>query len=336
MTTESASTLVCLHEPGDHRAALAHDVREGLTVERKSLPAKWLYDARGSALFEQITHTPEYYLTRTEAGILEAIADDLVTEVRPADLVEIGSGSSRKTRLLLEAMHRHRTGARYVPFDVSEDAVADAAATLAADYPWLVVHGIVGDFDRHLDAVPRSSRRLVACLGSTIGNFAPRGQVDFLAALAGLLDDGDALLVGADLVKDATVLEAAYDDAAGVTAAFTLNLLRVLQRELDAEVDTEAFRHVARWRAERACIEIGLQATRDTHLRFPTLDLDVTVAAGEEIRTELSCKYTRDSLSDRLAHAGLALHRFHTDPDEDFAVALAYRSGAARRSGEVR
>lgn len=335
MTTESTSTLVCLHDPGDHRAALARDVREGLTAERKSLPSKWLYDARGSALFEQITHTPEYYLTRAEAGILEATADDLITEVRPAHLVEIGSGSSRKTRLLLEAMHRHRTGAVYVPFDVSEDAVAEAAAALTADYPWLAVHGIVGDFHQHLDAVPRRGRRLVACLGSTIGNFPPREQVDFLATLAGLLADGDALLVGADLVKDAAALEAAYDDAAGVTAAFTLNLLQVLQRELDAEVDIKAFRHVARWRAEHACMEIGLQATRDTHLRFPPLELEVAVAAGEEIRTELSCKYTRDSLSDRLADAGLALQCFHTDPGERFAVALADRRDAATPSGEI-
>lgn len=329
MTTESPATFVRLRETEDHRAALAADVRAGLTSRPRSLPSKWLYDARGSALFERITRTPEYYLTRTEAAILEDVADDLIKEVQPAALVEVGSGSSRKTRVLLEAMHRHGTGDTYMPFDVSEDAVTAATAALTADYPWLSVHGIVGDFHEHLEAVPRHGRRLVACLGSTIGNFGPDEQVELLADMADMLVDGDALLLGADLVKDRATLEAAYDDADGVTAAFTLNLLRVLERELEAGLEHDAFRHVARWNPEAACIQIGLQATRATTMRFPTLDLRVDLRAGEEIRTEFSCKFTRESLRRRLADAGLTLRRFHTDAGELFAVALAERAAGA-------
>lgn len=305
------------------RAELAADVRDGLTATPKSLPSKWLYDARGSALFEAITRTPEYYLTRTEAAILEALADELVAGVAPSEVVEIGSGSSRKTRLLLEAMHRCASGEVYVAFDVSEDAVEAAAAALAGDYPWLKVRGVVGDFHEHLAEVPRSGRRLVACLGSTIGNFPPDEQVAFLGDMRAMLADGDALLLGADLVKDADTLEAAYDDAAGVTAAFTLNLLTVLQRELSAEIDVEAFRHVARWQPVPQWIAIGLLAVRPTTMRFPTLGLDVALQTGEEIRTEVSCKYTRTSLARRLRAAGLALRRFETDPEGLFAVALA-------------
>lgn len=316
--------LLHIDDADDVRAALAADVREGLTDTPKHLPSKWLYDARGSALFEEITRTPEYYLTRAEAAILERVADDIIAAVAPTELVEIGSGSSRKTRLLLEALHRHGAGGDlYIPFDVSADAVAKAAAALLADYPWLTVRGVVGDFSQHLTAVPRSGRRLVALLGSTIGNSPPNEQVELLRAIAGMLGDGDGLVLGADLVKEPAVLEAAYDDAAGVTAAFTMNLVRVLQRELDAEVDTDALRHAARWMPEPAWVEIGLEAVRPTTMRFPTLDLEVGLRAGEQIRTEVSAKYTRATLTDRLAAAGLVLRAWHTDPDDLFAVALA-------------
>lgn len=315
--------LVHVDDADAMRAALAADVREGLTATPRHLPPKWLYDARGSALFEEITRTPEYYLTRVEASILERVADDLIAELAPAEIVEIGSGSSRKTRLLLEALHRHGAGDLYVPFDVSADAVEQAATALLADYPWLTVQGVVGDFSQHLTEVPRSGRRLVALLGSTIGNYPPDEQVELLRGIADMLDDGDALLLGADLVKDPEVLEAAYDDAAGVTAAFTMNLVRVLQRELDAEIDADALRHVARWRPGPAWVEIGLEAVRPTTLRFPTLDLEVALRAGEQIRTEVSAKYTRATLTDRLAAADLRLCAWHTDPEDLFAVALA-------------
>lgn len=314
--------LLLLAEEDDQRAALAHDVAQGLGTRPRSLPSKWLYDARGSALFEQITRTPEYYLTRAEAAILEAHADEIMRAVRPVELLEIGSGSSRKTRLLLEAMHRHGTGKVYVPFDVSADAVQAAARALTADYPWLAVRGVVGDFHEHLGDVPRSGRRLVACLGSTVGNFPPTGQVELLTDIAATLADGDRLLLGADLVKDPAVLEAAYDDAAGVTAAFTMNLVTVLQRELGADIDPGAVRHTAVWNPEQACVEIGIEATEPTVWRFPGLDLEVALEAGEVIRTEVSSKYTRGTLTDRLAAAGLASGDWYTDPEELFAVVL--------------
>ncbi|HVL97851.1 MAG TPA: L-histidine N(alpha)-methyltransferase [Egibacteraceae bacterium] len=322
------ATLLRLTSPdaGALRAALAADVREGLTATPRRLPSKWLYDARGSALFDGITRTPEYYLTRTEAAILADRADEIVAAVEPAQIVEIGSGSARKTRLLLEALHRHRTGRVYVPFDVSAEAVAAASAALAADYPWLDVQAVVGDFHEHLHEVPRAGRRLVACLGSTIGNFPDDGQVALLTDLAGMLEDGDALLLGADLVKDRRVLEAAYDDAAGVTAAFTMNLVTVLQRELGADIDVGALRHVARWEPAPAWIEIALQAVHATVLRFPTLDFAVALEAGEMIRTEVSAKYTRATLADRLDAAGLALRAWHTDPAGWFALAVAARA----------
>lgn len=316
----------------DTRAALAADVRAGLTATPKHLPSKWLYDARGSALFEQITRTPEYYLTRTEAALLEEHADDLVREAAPTELVEIGSGSSRKTRLLLDALGRSTGRGVYIGFDVSEEALQAALPALAADYPWLQVRGVVGDFHAHLDEIPRSGRRLVACLGSTIGNFPPPEQVAFLEGLRSLLAEGDALLLGADLVKDTDTLEAAYDDAAGVTAAFTLNLLTVLQRELGAEIDVHAFRHVARWQPDQQWIAIGLLAVRPTVMRFPALDLEVPLETGEEIRTEVSCKYTRASLTRRLDAAGLALQRFRTDPDRMFALALVRPAKGGRRA----
>lgn len=319
----NGTDLLQLAEAGDQRAALAADVRAGLTARPPRLPSKWLYDARGSALFEAITRTPEYYLTRTEAAILERIADGIISQVSPLELLEIGSGSSRKTRLLLEAMHRHGTGEVYVPFDVSPDAIEAAAAALVTDYPWLTVRGVVGDFHEHLADVPRTGRRLVACLGSTVGNFPPDQQVGLLTDIASTLAPGDAVLIGADLVKDAEVLEAAYDDAAGITAAFTMNLVAVLQRELDAEIDASALRHASRWDPEHARIEIGLEAVRSTVLRIPSIGLELHLQAGEQIRTEVSSKFTRATLTDRLAAAGLALRDWHTDPDELFAVALA-------------
>lgn len=319
------ASLLLLGPAGDQRAALADDVRRGLTADPPSLPSKWLYDARGSELFEAITQTPEYYLTRAEAKILEQVGDEVIAQVAPAELLEIGSGSSRKTRLLLEAMHRHGTGNLYVPFDVSLDAVEAAAAALVADYPWLTVRGVVGDFHEHLSEVPRTGRRLVACLGSTVGNFPPPQQVEFLSDIANTLADGDTALIGADLVKDPDVLEAAYDDAAGVTAAFTMNLVTMLQRELDAEIETSALRHAARWEPDGARIEIGLEAVRPTVLRFPTLNLELALQPGEQIRTEVSSKFTREMLIDRLAAAGLSLRAWHTDPDGLFAVAVASR-----------
>lgn len=307
----------------DRREQLAGDVLAGLTATPRTLPPKWFYDARGSELFEQITRLPEYYQTRTEAAILAAVADELVAELRPRTLIEIGSGSSRKTRLLLDALQRGGSSPTYVPVDVSEDALLAAAERLLADYPDLAVHAVVGDFEEHLPALPDGDRpRLVAFLGSTIGNLEPPAQVAFLRDITALLQPGDALLLGIDLVKDRATLVAAYDDARGVTAEFNRNVLRVLNRELGADLPEDAFVHEARWVPEHARIEMWLRATRPVVATFPDLDLVVRFAAGEGLRTEISCKFTRASLAERAAGAGLVVRRFDTDPDGRFALAL--------------
>jgi L-histidine N-alpha-methyltransferase len=308
-----------------YREQLAIDARKGLTSTPKTLPPKYFYDARGSQLFEAITRLPEYYQTRTETAILSKVADVIIADVRPTEIVELGSGASRKTRLLLEAMHAAGTGNRYVPFDVSEDALISAMLTLTRDYPWLHVGGVIGDFDHHLESIPTGGRRLVAFLGSTIGNLHPDQHVAFLRTVAGLLDDGDAFLLGVDLVKDVTTLEAAYNDAQGVTAEFNRNLLAVLNRELNADFRLDAFTHVARYRTDCAWIEMALRAERDMVVHLSTLDLDADFAQGEELQTEISCKFTRQTVEAACAAAGLSLHQWHTDSKGWFALALAAR-----------
>lgn len=308
-----------------YREQLAIDARNGLTSTPKSLPPKYFYDARGSQLFEAITRLPEYYQTRTETMILAGVADAIVAHVRPSEIIELGSGASRKTRLLLEAMHAVGTGNRYIPFDVSEDALLDATGTLIGDYAWLEVRGVVGDFDHHLGRIPRGGRRLVMFLGSTIGNLHPDEHTALLGDIAGLLDDGDAFLLGVDLVKDIAILEAAYDDAQGVTAEFNRNVLAVLNRELGADFPLDAFAHVARYRPDCAWIEMVLRAERDLIVHLDALDLDVDFAGGEELRTEISCKFTREGVETAFSAAGLTLRQWHTDPADHFAVALATR-----------
>src|SRR6266536_406146 len=312
-----------LSPQADRLGQLAEDVRTGLRATPKSLPPKYFYDARGSELFEEITRLPEYYLTRAESEILETLTDRLVGRVRPAELVELGSGSSRKTRLLLEAMHRHRSGRRYAPLDVSEDALDGAAAALTWSYPWLEFEGFVGDFTADLPRVPRHGRRLLAFLGSTIGNLGPPERAALLGGVAGALAGGDRFLLGVDLVKDRAVLEAAYDDKAGVTAEFNRNVLRVLNRELHARIPLDAFEHVAFYDAEKAWIEMRLRARRALTVRLPALDLEVGFAAGEELRSEISCKFTRPMVERELAAAGLRLESWHEDRQHRFACAVA-------------
>ena len=322
MTIAPAPSVTHLAAPADRRTLLADDVRTGLTASPRWLPPKWFYDARGSALFELITELPEYYPTRVETALLTRIAGPVIDLVRPEELVELGSGSSTKTRLLLEAMHRHG-GSRYAPVDVSVDALAGAAAALGADYPWLAFDGYVGDFCADLARLPHGGRRLLAFLGSTIGNYAPPERAELLASVAAALADGDRFLLGVDLVKDRGALVAAYDDAAGVTAEFNLNMLRVLARELEADIKVEAFEHVALWDEEAAWIEMRLRATEPVTLRFPSLDLEVDFEAGEELRTEISAKFTRDGVEAELAAAGLRLERWDSDDQDRFALALA-------------
>lgn len=301
---------------------LAEDARRGLTASPKHLPPKHLYDARGSELFEAITQLPEYPVTRAETAILEVSADAIVAAARPAELVELGSGSSRKTRLLLEAMHRQGSGDRYAPLDVSVAAVERAAAELAVDHPWLEVRGAIGDFSRDLAKVPRDGRRLVAFLGSTIGNLLPPARADLMAEIAASLEPEDRFLLGVDLVKPRAVLEAAYDDAAGVTAAFTRNLLVVLDRELDGDLPVDAFVHRARWDEDEGYVELTLEATREVDAHLAAIDLDVHFDEGEHLLVEHSCKFRVEGITAELEAAGLEVEQVHGGQQEGFALLL--------------
>jgi L-histidine N-alpha-methyltransferase len=307
----------------DIAAALRADVERGLTSSPKELPPKWFYDARGSELFEEITRLPEYYPTRTERAILVAHADGIAAAADADTLVELGSGSSEKTRLLLDAMTRRGALARYVPVDVSGSALTAASDAVHADYPDLDVHGVVADFDRHLDLLPIEGRRLIAFLGGTIGNFGPEARVGFLSRIRASMHEGDALLLGTDLVKSVDRLVPAYDDAAGVTAEFNRNVLHVINRELDADFDPEAFEHVARWDADEEWIEMRLRSVEEHTALVRALDLKVHFEAGEEMRTEISAKFRPLRVRTELRSAGLLLTHWWTDPAEDFALSLA-------------
>jgi L-histidine N-alpha-methyltransferase len=320
----AADPLLCVeHRHDDVHAQLAVDVRLGLTQARKMLPPKYFYDARGAQLFDAICDLPEYYLTRSEYAVLQGIAADVVTEVRPSHLIELGSGASRKTRLLLDALVRTRAKPWYVPIDVSERMLRRSAAALRAAYPALGVHAIVADYDRGVPAVGGAGRRLVAFLGSTIGNFVPPADAAFLCGLRASLAAGDCLLLGIDLVKDAAVLHAAYNDAAGVTAEFNRNVLRVINRDLRADFDPLRFEHVAVFNAEAAQIEMYLRARTAHTVRIAGLDLCVAFYAGETIHTESSRKFTHAGV-DALLHAGgFRLVRWYPATDNSFALALA-------------
>ncbi|WP_341716055.1 L-histidine N(alpha)-methyltransferase [Micromonospora sp. FIMYZ51] len=305
----------------DIARSLRHDVRVGLTAEPKWLPPKWFYDARGSELFDEITRLPEYYPTRAERAVLAERSAEIAELTGAKTLIELGSGSSEKTRLLLDALTRRGGLGTFVPLDVSISALRASTEALAVDYPGLRVRGIVGDFTRDLDRLPTGGRRLVAFLGGTIGNLLPDERAGFLARMRAALEAGDWLLVGTDLVKDPAVLVPAYDDAAGVTAEFNRNVLRVLNRELGADFDPAAFAHVARWDPDREWIEMRLRAERPMRVRV--LDLEVDFAAGEELRTEVSAKFRPEGIAAELAGAGLRAERFWTDPQGRFGVTLA-------------
>lgn len=309
--------------PADERT-LADDVLDGLTRPLKELPPKHLYDARGSELFDAICELPEYYQTRTERLILRTEAEAIVAQTGAVEIVELGSGSADKTRVLLDAMHDAGTLRRYVPVDVSETTVRAAAETLVEDYPEMSVHGVVGDFERHLKHLPEPlGPRLFAFLGGTIGNFPPGSRRRFLRGLRKVMGPDDHLLLGTDLVKDPQVIEAAYDDSAGVTGEFNLNVLHVLNRELGANFDVDCFEHVAFFDREREWIEMRLRATEPQHVRVDDLDLDVDFAAREELRTEISAKFTPERLRGDLEAAGLELVELYTDPQDQFAVSLS-------------
>ncbi|MGK5532949.1 L-histidine N(alpha)-methyltransferase [Streptomyces sp. URMC 129] len=310
--------------PADHfTRTLRADVAEGLTAQPKTLPPKWFYDAHGSVLFDRITRLPEYYPTRAEKMVLRAHADDIARLTGARTLVELGSGSSEKTRLLIDALSAGGTLKLYAPLDVSESALEEAAESLCRDYPDLRVEATVADFETDLP-LPDAAPRLVAFLGSTIGNFDTDQRVAFLTRMRTILTrEGDALLLGVDLVKDPKTLIRAYDDDQGVTAAFNKNLLRVLNRELGADFDPGAFDHRAVWNAEAERMEMRLRA-RVTHtVKIPALDLTVEFTRGEDLRTEISVKFREESLTEDLTASGFTQSHWWTDPQSRFALTLA-------------
>jgi L-histidine N-alpha-methyltransferase len=308
--------------------SLANDVLDGLTRPFKEIPPKHFYDARGSELFERICELPEYYPTRAERAILLARADGIVRRTRAGELVELGSGSAEKARILLGAMARAGTLRRYVPLDVSETALEAAAEELVEQFDGLEVHGVIGDFERHLGNVPEpnGTPRIVALLGGTIGNFLPGTRRRLLREIGKLLGPRDRLLLGTDLVKDPAVIEAAYDDAEGVTAEFNRNVLRVINRELDADFSPEAFDHIAFFDRRHEWIEMRLRSRRPCTVLVADLGLRVDFAAGEELRTEISAKFTRARVEADFHAAGLELDAWYTDPDDLFALSLAARA----------
>ncbi|MFJ9724053.1 L-histidine N(alpha)-methyltransferase [Streptomyces sp. NPDC101209] len=301
-------------------AALRADVLHGLTGTPKTLPPKWFYDAHGSELFEQITELPEYYPTRAEREILIARAGEIAAATRARTLVELGSGSSDKTRHLLDALTELHT---YVPVDVSESALTQAGQALVAERPGLSVHALIADFTASLALPDTPGPRLVAFLGGTIGNLLPAERAVFLTSVRSLLSPGDALLLGTDLVKDERVLVEAYDDTAGVTAAFNKNVLRVVNRELHADFDPDAYDHVALWDTENEWIEMRLRSRAEQTVKIPALDLAVDFAEGEELRTEVSAKFRKDGVRAELAAVGLELAHWWTDEAGRFALSLS-------------
>ncbi len=312
----------CLPE-GFLGASLRADALAGLSASPKSLPPKWLYDERGSELFEKITRLEEYYPTRAERSILQVVAGEVAAATRAVTLVELGAGAADKTRLLLDALRAAGTLAEFVPVDVSESALTDAARRLMGEYPGLAVTAVVSDFEEHLGLPESAGPRLVAFLGSTIGNLLPDQRANFLAGLRRRLRRGDWLLLGTDLVKEVPVLLAAYDDAAGVTAEFNKNMLAVLNNELGATFDPDDFDHVAWWNPEAEWIEMRLRSRLAQTVAVPRIGLSVSFAAAEEMRTEVSAKFREDRVRAELAAAGFAMRSWWTDQAGQFGLSLS-------------
>ncbi|BBZ09239.1 histidine N-alpha-methyltransferase [Mycolicibacterium doricum] len=305
--------------------ALRRDVYDGLSATPKTLPPKWFYDSVGSDLFDQITRLPDYYPTRAEAQILREHSAEIAATTEADTLVELGSGTSEKTRMLLSALRDHGSLRRFVPFDVDPTVLRSVGAALGIEYTGLEIEAVCGDFEEHLGKIPRGGRRVIAFLGSTIGNLPAAPRASFLAALADTMAPGDSLLLGTDLVKDTDRLVRAYDDSQGVTARFNRNVLAVVNRELVADFDVEAFAHVARWNADEERIEMWLRATSPQRVQVNALELTVDFTDGEEMLTEVSCKFRPEDVAAELAAAGLRRTHFWTDRAEDFGLSLAVK-----------
>lgn len=326
MTPSKTAPLLTNHLAADWAPrALRRDVRDGLSQSPKSLPPKWFYDAVGSDLFDQITRLPEYYPTRTEAHILHEAAGAIVAASGADTLVELGSGTSEKTRILLDGFRDAAALRRFVAFDVDENVLSAALTQLSDEYDGVEISGVRGDFEQHLGELPVVGRRLIVFLGSTIGNLTAGPRAEFLASLAAAMRPGDTLLLGTDLVKDTTRLVAAYDDSAGVTARFNRNVLAVVNRELDADFDLDRFEHVARWNTEHERIEMWLRSVAAQRIQIRELDLSVEFEAGEEMLTEVSCKFRPEGVAAELAAAGLRQTEWWTDPAGDFGLSLAVK-----------
>lgn len=322
-TSPGAKVRVDVHRRDEFLADLAEDVRTGLSTQPKELPPKYFYDERGSRLFEDITSLPEYYPTRAEQEILDRVGAEMIATVKPQELVELGPGSARKTHALLHPMITGGHGHTYVPVDVSETAVRGAAARLARAYGDLEIHGVVGDFEQDLERLKHNGRRrLVVFFGGTLGNLDRGQRRAFLGRMRGLLEPEDRLLIGTDLVKDEATLEAAYNDAAGVTAEFNRNVLRVINTNLDGDLDPARFDHVARYHEGKQRIEMRLRSREPQTARIDALDMDVNFDRGEDILTEISCKFTREGLTREYAAVGLELESWHTDARNRFALSL--------------
>jgi L-histidine N-alpha-methyltransferase len=320
-----APLQVDIHLTARHlRAALEEDVRAGLAGTPKTIPPVWFYDEAGSRLFEAITRTPEYYPTRAERELLTAHAGAIATHARADTLVELGAGACDKTRVLLDALRARGPLERYVPFDVSDEFLRAAAEGLVEDYEGLRVHAVVGDFHQHLDRIPPEGRRLVAFLGGTIGNLDPAARRRFLFDLNCTMSESDHLLLGTDLVKETRRILAAYDDRAGITAAFNRNVLSVLNRELGARFDVRRFEHVALWNAEERWIEMRLRSTCDQIVRIEQLGLDIVFAEGEDLLTEISAKFTPAEVERELVGADFVVDGMWGAEDGEFLLTLAH------------
>lgn len=319
-----SKTTVDIHlGTDDIDKALRVDVRAGLTSSPKELPPKWFYDERGSDLFDQITRLDEYYQTEAEREILTENAAEIVAVTQADTIVELGSGTSDKTKAILDAAVAARTLQRFVPFDVSEEFLKASVESLSQRYPSLNVHGVVGDFDHHIPYLPSGGRQLLMFLGGTLGNYRPIERKELLSAIASRQEPGDFVLLGVDLVKDIGRLERAYDDSKGVTAAFNKNVLSVVNRRLDANFDLDQFEHVARFDTEDEWIEMLLRSTVDQQVRIEALELDVDFAAGEFMRTEVSAKFRQSGFESELQAVGLTPVMWLTDRAGDFAVSVS-------------
>jgi L-histidine N-alpha-methyltransferase len=324
--TTSDQIAIEVHLAADREAAMARDVRIGLSMEPKELSPKYFYDERGSQLFERITELEEYYPTRAERAILVDRSIEIVSAGEPDTLIELGSGSAAKTRHLLSAMSKLGCLSTYVPVDISEEITHETAASLVREYPGLAIRGLVCDFEHDLERIPDAGAgRLIVFLGGTIGNLYPDARREFLLRIAAMLGPDDRLLLGTDLVKETGRLEAAYDDSSGVTSEFNKNVLSVLNRELGADFDLDAFEHVARYDSDEARMDIRLRSLADQTVRLDDLDIDVAFSAGEEMRTEISTKFTRERLDAVYGEVGLALTGWFTDAAGDYALSLAER-----------